>query len=300
VPSQSSRCSRAGQLGGGDLAQQGDGQAAALDGQLLQVLVLERTEAEAVSAADAELFEVGIGLEQRRHVRLLDPGNLVFFLGNVTQKQVLEVGQLVAGGNQRLDNGGGILLPLVAPVADDQSLGHRRGGFGQEGGQILGKGDLLLFLRVVGAPHPVNHGQGADEGTLPGGLWCRRGPCVGHADVALVDLFADQVLVRFMRRLRRPELLGLRLAGGAEAAKLDRVAGAVQRDGPELLRAALDELILAPRDVPTQDDAHVRIVVLDREARELFEMVADAHGRMRSAGVRGRGRAYAAHSPTAM
>src|SRR5262245_23994939 len=63
--------------------------------------------------------------------------------------------------------------------------------------------------------------------------------------VPLLHLLGDQLLVRLLRLRLAGKLLGVPLAIRADAAEVDRVALAVQFDGPELLRGTLDELKLA-------------------------------------------------------
>src|SRR5262249_45716340 len=122
---------------------------------------------------------------------------------------------------------------------------------------------------------------------------CRLRRCgrfgVSDTDVPFLDLLAHELLVGLQRLVWRLELLGLRLAGGAQATELDGVFLALKLDGPELFRGPLDQMVLAPRNVFAEDNAQVGIVVLDREACELFQMVADGHGRMLSAGAMGMG-----------
>jgi len=58
-------------------------QAAALDGERLEVLVRDRPERELVAAPDAKLFQLRKGRQQRRQVSGVDPGDLALVEGDV-------------------------------------------------------------------------------------------------------------------------------------------------------------------------------------------------------------------------
>ena len=142
-------------------------QPAALDDERLQVLVPERPEAQPVAAAHAEVFELRVSGEERRHVRLLNPGNLVLLADDVAEEERAQAGQFIRGGGYRLDRlaRASERRRQVAPHADDERRDLARPRLVQQRvelllparaalGLVVGEGDAVSVIRRVNERRP--------------------------------------------------------------------------------------------------------------------------------------------------
>jgi hypothetical protein len=74
-----------GEAGRGNLPHDGDGQAAGLDHQRLERFMLDRPQLQAVRASHAEVAQTRIGEQDRRDVRLVQPGRVAVLTRDIAQ-----------------------------------------------------------------------------------------------------------------------------------------------------------------------------------------------------------------------
>ncbi|CAM5718689.1 hypothetical protein SCALM49S_03929 [Streptomyces californicus] len=143
-------------------------------------------------------------MQQRRHVGLLDPGDLGLFRLQITDEHRLQSGQPVGGGDDEADRHRGLLLVRLAPLTDDQGPDPGRIHRLQEAGERLLPGQVVVPVRI-------------DRDAPGSGV--RGGPGAPVARVLEVDGRKAAELVQMLRTVHGPELLILERLMSARSIK---------------------------------------------------------------------------------